>query len=711
MADSKKNFATPLLECLVRLTKIHHHSTSPETLTVGLPLVGNELTPDLFVRAAEQADLESKMVDLALTEVHPNLLPVVLLLDNQGAALLLEITADGFAKLSTDDNGGSILVALNDLDAHYSGKAFVVKSTPHFDAPQPKKAGKVTRIKWFWSVVKQSWGVYSEVLIASAFVNLLALATPLFIMNVYDRVVPNYAVATLWVLALGVVIAFLFDFLLRMLRTRFVDNTARNIDARLSAKIFEQLMGMRMSVRPNSVGGLANTVQAFEAFREFITSASITVLVDFPFIILFILFIGLIGGTLFLVPLLLIPIVLGISLLIQAPLVKLVKKSYELAGAKQSTLIETLVGIGTIKTNNAQSTMQRKWEEIVCYAANIGMRLRFLSALGVNFSVFSQYLGSVLVVIIGVYKIGAGTLTVGGLIASTILTGRALAPLVQLASLLMRYYQSVASIKALDDIMNLPVDRPSTKSFLKRDQFKGDIEFKKVTFNYPLSQIPALNNISFKMSPGDHIALIGKVGSGKSTVEKMIVGLYDPSEGNILVDGNDINQLDPIDVRKNIGYVPQDIILFGGSIKDNIVLGDSNANDEAVLHAAKFAGLDHLIGQHPDGINMQVGERGEMLSGGQRQAVAIAQAILHNPPLLVFDEPTTSMDDVTEARFKATLSNALDSKTMILVTHKGSMLSLVNRIIILDNGQIIADGPKDQVLQALREKRIRPASR
>ncbi len=567
------------------------------------------------------------------------------------------------------------------------------------------------QITWFWEVVRESWKRYAEVLVASFFINLLALTTPLFVMNVYDRVVPNNAIETLWVLAFGVLIAFVFDFIMRTLRTHFVDHTARNIDARLSARIFEHVMGIRMDDRPRSIGGLANTVQAFEAFREFMTSASVTILIDFPFAILFIFFIGFIGGTLLLVPLILIPIVFVVGLLLQAPLIKLIQKSYELAGAKQRTLIETLGGISTIKTTNAQSRMQHQWEEIVQASAHTSAKLRFFSSLAVNFSVFAQYLGSVLVVIVGVYKIANNNLTIGGLIACTILTGRALAPLAQIANLLMRYYQSMAGIKGVDEIMKLPIERPTDKPFLHSDKFVANVAFKDVNFSYPQSSLLALNHASFKIQAGERVALIGRVGSGKSTIQKLLVGLYKPSTGNIFVNETDIQQLDPVDIRRHIGYVPQDIVLFSGSIRDNIALGDSAASDDAILRAANLAGLDSLLSDHPEGIEMHIGERGDNLSGGQRQAIAIAQAMVHDPSLLVFDEPTHSMDDVTEARFKTALMQSLSNKTLVLVTHKGSMLTLVNRIIILDRGRVLADGPKEKILHALKEKRIKPAPR
>lgn len=699
-----------LLGCLMQVAEFYETPLTEEAFISGLPVKGRAMTPEHFVRAAERAHLEAQIVVEDIHDFDNNVLPVVLMLKNGEAWLLVNITADKQATIrsGTTEREEHVLPLENLVDI-YSGQAILVKPVVKFER---KKSLDDKKQHWFWKVMIPTWPIYGEVAVSAILINLLMLASPLFVMNVYDRVVPNNATDTLWVLAIGVAIAFMFDFALRMLRTYFVDHTAKRVDAKLSASIFEQLMGIKMDARPKSVGNMTNIVQGFESFRDFITSTSITILIDFPFVLLFIAFIAFIGGTLAIVPLVAIPIVLTVALVIQRPFIKLVQKSYALAAERQSTVIETLFGIQSVKTLNAQSKMQRRWEEAVCYGAKIGAKMRMLSALTVNFSIFMQYMATVSIVVLGVYKIAAGDITVGALIASTILTGRAMGPMVQIATLLMRYYQSTTGIEAVNGMMNLPVERPAGFAFLNRAKIQGKVEFNKVNFSYPESQILALNQVSFSINPGEKVAIIGRIGSGKTTAQKLMVGLYQAQAGNVFIDGVDIQQLDPLDLRKHVGYVPQDVVLFSGTIKDNLLLGDRKVSDEHIIQAAKIAGLDRVIASNPDGFNLAVGERGDTLSGGQRQTVAITQALLHDPTVVVMDEPTAAMDEISELQFKDRLGKFLtEEKTFVLVTHKGSMLSLVDRIILMDDGHVVADGPKEKVIQALKERKLQPQTR
>ena len=364
----------------------------------------------------------------------------------------------------------------------------------------------------------------------------------------------------------------------------------------------------------------------------------------------------------------------------------------------------------TIKSLAAESPLQRRWERVVCLAANLGAKLRFLSTLGTNFATFAQYFASVIVVIFGVYKIADGDLTMGGLIASTILTGRALAPMAQVASLVTRYKQSLMALNSLDNLMKMEVERPQGVTPLHRENYRGNIAFKKVTFAYPEQPINALSEISFNIKAGEKVGIIGRIGSGKSTVQRLIVQLYQPTSGSILLDGTELHQLDPTELRHNIGYVAQDVMLFFGSVRDNIVMGAPYVDDQVILRASVISGVANFVSQHPQGFDLQVGERGTNLSGGQRQAIALARALLLDPPILLLDEPTSSMDDKTEAQLKMHLNQVISNKTLILVTHRGSLLTLVDRLIVLDNGRVVADGPKEDVLTALREGRIKGKS-
>jgi len=710
IGEDQHTLDDPLLGCLTLLTKMLDKPHSAESLTAGLPLVNNKLTPKLFYRAAERAGLSSKVVKRPLRKISNLVLPAVLLLENSSACVVLEFKKKTARVVFPETGDGETEIPLKDLKAQYSGYAIFVKAVHQFD--QRTQQSKIPRTRhWFWGTILRFWPIYSEVFLASILVNSFALASPLFIMNVYDRVVPNHAVETLWVLAIGVATVFCFDLLLRTLRGYFIDMAGKRADVILSATIFEKVMGIKMASRSNSVGSFANSMQEFEAFRDFFTSTTLTTLIDLPFAFLFIFVIWTIGGELAYIPLAAIPLGIIVGLLIQIPLSSTIQNLFRHSGQRSAHLIESLTGLETIKSIGAETPMQRKWEQTIGFIARYGQRARILSSSAVNFTAFLQQMATVSIVVFGVYKITEGEITMGALIASTILTGRALAPLGQVAGIMTRYHQSKAALSSLNSLMNLPVERPSGREFLQRGEFKGGIEFKGVTFRYPEQPLDALSNISFSIKPGEKVAFIGRIGSGKSSIAKLMLGLYDPSEGSVLLDGTDLRQLDPVDLRRNIGYAPQDVVLFFGSIRDNIAMGAPFAGDAEIIKAAEIAGVTEFVNRHPAGFDMLVGERGEGLSGGQRQSVAVARALLLEPPLFLFDEPTNAMDNSSEELFKSKLTKLLEdqNKTMVLVTHKASLLSLVDRIIVMDQGKLVADGSREQILTALKKGHIKVA--
>lgn len=690
----------PLANCLVLLTRMQHRPFSLQSLTAGLPLVSSRLTPELFVRAAARADISAQIIKRKLDEISNLTLPTVLLLNDGQACILLE-KHDDHAKIVFPEAGaGEADIALKDLEERYTGFAIFVKPAFRFDKrsdmsfiPKPKH--------WFWDTVKMSWPIYSEVLVASLLINMFALVMPLFIMNVYDRVVPNNTIETLWVLAIGVGVVYVFDFVMRSLRGYFIDIAGKKIDVILSANIFEKVMGIRMEARPPSVGAFASSLQEFESFREFITSATITTLVDLPFLILFLMLIWWIGGMAAIPALVAVPLILLTSFLLQKPLAKVINETFRTSSQRQSTLIESLTGLETLKAIGAEGPMQRRWEQLVGHLGKLSLKARLLSAANVNAATFLQQLASVGVVIVGVYLISERELSVGALVACTMLTGRALAPLSQVAGLITRYHHARAALDGINRMMALPMEREQGKSFVHRADFKGTIEFKDVSFNYPEQPIAALQNISFRVAAGERVGVIGRIGSGKTTIEKLIMGLYQPTTGSVWIDGVDLQQIDPADLRRNIAYVPQDPMLFYGTVRNNIVFGAPYVDDRAMLNAAEIAGVTEFVNRHPLGFDMPVGERGEGLSGGQRQSIAVARALLLDPVMMILDEPSNSLDNRSEENLKARLGQHLEGKTLLLVTHRASMLSLVNRLIVVDGGRIIADGPKEQVLEAL----------
>lgn len=690
-----------LLTCLELLTRYYKSPCSKKTLTAGLPLEKGLLTPSLFSTAASRADLDSQINQIPLAEITKATLPVVLLLNDGSVALLVDKNEEYARVLLMKTGSGINSVPLNDLEKEYSDVCIMVKPAYKF-SKRSQEGISYQQKEWFWLVIKKAWPIYAEVLLASALISFFALAMPLFVMNVYDRVVPNAAVETLWVLASGVFLVFMFDFLLRLLRGYFIDSASKKIDVEISARIFSQILGINLKCRPQSVGAFANIVQSFEVFRDFITSTTITILVDLPFVFLYIFIIYLLGDNLFLIPFLMLPVVVIVGIILQLPLIKLTKKSYQCGAEKQSTLIESLSGIESIKSCGAEGNLQSRWEKVIIMAAKIGNKLRLITNISTNFTLFCQHFVSISVVILGVYKISEGDLTMGALIACTILSGRAIAPMGQLAGLLTRYYQSVNALNAINQVMKLPTDIDANKKYLHRPNIKPSLQVKNVSFYYQDKNREVLKNINFNISAGEKVGILGTIGAGKSTLAKLIIGLYSPTTGNILFGNVEQNQINPADLRYQIGFLPQDPVLFYGTVKENITFGAPYIEDEAILNAAKIAGVDTFISKHPEGYDLQVGERGQFLSQGQRQAIALARSLLLSPKMLVLDEPCASMDVVNERLVCQSLKDSLGSdKTLILVTHKISMLSLVDRIIIIDNAGVAMDGPKDKVLKAL----------
>lgn len=698
--DPSSTFDDPLLQCLVILTQFHHNPLSAEALRAGLPLINHRFTPELFIRAAKRANLSARLLKKPLKEISELTLPAVLLLKDGHAAIFTKYAnkRKRLVQIILPNSGvGTLELSLKELQTNYSG--YVLFTHPHFRFDSRTDATTRYPRSWFWGTLLKSWALYGEVAVASLLINIFALASPLFVMNVYDRVVPNHAVETLWVLASGVSIVFGFDFLIRTLRSYFIDNASKKSDIIMSSLIFEHVLGTQRAAHPRSVGVFANHLHEFEAFREFFTSATLTALIDLPFTFLFIFIIWTLAGKLAFIPLTVIPAVIFTSLLIQIPLQWVIKKTFRASAQKQALLVEVLAGIETIKTTQAEGVMQRRWEQLVGEIAQSSLKSRFLAAFAVNFTVFLQQMTTVALVVAGVYLIADNQLTVGGLIACTLLSGRALTPLAQIATLLTRYHQSLAALRTLNQVMKMPLERQRKRQFVRRPPLQGHIEFKQVDFRYAEAAELTLKQISFKIQAGERVGIIGRIGSGKSTVAKLILGLYQVQNGSILLDGIESHQFDPADLRRGIGYVSQDVELFFGTVRENIVLGAPYVEDEVMLQAAWLAGVDEFVNQHPLGFDRPIGERGENLSGGQRQAIALARALLLNPKVLLLDEPTNSMDNRTEELLKTRLLPYLEGKTLVLVTHRLSLLSLVERLIVLDNGNIVAAGPKEQILR------------
>jgi ATP-binding cassette subfamily C protein LapB len=649
------------------------------------------------------------VVKIPLREIASTSLPALLLTKDRGACVLVSRADTELDVIDPERPDTMLKVPLAEVEAVYEEHAILITVMDRYKAGTETERITDTH-HWFWGTLRKEVPTYVQVAVATVLINIFALASPLFFMNVYDRVVPNNAMETLWVLALGLALVLVFDLMLKLLRGFFIDLVGKRADIVLSATLFERVMDLKLDQPRQPVGTLANNLREFESLREFFTSATLASIVDLPFVFIFLAAIAWIGGIWMVMPVLVaIPIVVGVGLAMQPALRDHIRRSFAATEAKYATVIETLGAIENVKHLNAAAQLQRRWESIVEFVAKESLTSRLLSSFAVNFTGWVQGVVSIATLIVGAYLAADGQLSLGGLIACSIITSRAVAPLTQVAGLLTRYHTATTALSALNKIMEAPIEREPGRTFVSRPRLNGKLDFRGVTFRYPGQQIDALREVSFSIQPGDRVGVIGRMGSGKSTIAKLVVGLYHAQAGNVLADGIDTRQIDPADLRRNIGYMPQNVVLFSGTVRQNLTMGAPFAKDEAMLRAVQLVGLDEHINRHPQGFDMPVGERGEQLSGGQKQAVALARALLEDPVLLLLDEPTASMDIGSEEQFKARLLAVLPGRTLVIVTHRESMLTLVDKLIVMDNGRAVAAGPKADVLQALAKGRIRKA--
>ncbi len=710
LTENQPNASDSLLGCLLLACRTHQIATTKDALSAGLPLRNGKMTPALFKRAAERANLAVSTLKKPFNQIRSEFLPVTLLLEDEEACMLTGVNEETktASVIYPELGDAEVVVPLDKIMAQYSGYLIVTKPKYVFDKRAPA-VGKVRLKHWFWGTLAENSRIYRDVMMAAFLVNIFALSMPIFTMNVYDRVVPNRSIETLWVMAVGVSIIVIGDLILRTMRGYFLDWASARIDIKLSARIMEQVLGTRLELRSNSVGSLASNLRSFESVRDFITSATITTLIDVPFGLIFIAVIAWISWPM------VIPVIVGAIVMllyafsVQTKMHELSETMYRASAARNATLIESLVGLETVKALGVEGTMQRKWEHSASFLTEVASKLRLLSQSINNGSNAIQQITSVVLILLGVYLVTNGDLTMGGLIATTMLASRALAPISQTAGLLTQYHTASTSLQSLDEIMHKSVERPLDSSFLSRPTFRGDIEFREVSFNYPGAEESALTKVSFKIKAGEHVALLGRMGSGKTTIHKLILGLYQPTAGSILIDGVDIRQIDPAELRRCVGYVQQDTHLFYGTMRDNLTIASPHADDATVLAAARIGGIDDYINSHPKGFDLLVGERGETLSGGQKQGVGIARALITKPSIILLDEPTSAMDHSGEDTVKSRLKEASEGKTVVLISHRSGLFDLVNRIIVVDSGRIVADGAKDQVTEALRSGKIAKA--
>jgi ATP-binding cassette subfamily C protein LapB len=703
----------PLSASLIYLAAHHGRAVSREALLGGLPILDGRLSVALYDRAARRAGLETEATKRSIIDIPALVLPAVLIMKDGTALILLGIDkANKSLKVldPTIQPGAPKIALLKAITAEYTGYAFLVRAAAEADA-RAVAAGDLPRNHWFWSTVKVHWRSYGHIALAAFLVNMLALATPLFTMSVYDRVIPNGAIPSMIALSIGMGIAVVFDFVLRIVRSRMIDVTGKTMDVVLASNIFEHVMAVKMAQRPASVGIVANQLRDFDSVREFFTSGSVVSATDLLFAVLFIAVLFTIAGPLAWVPLVMLPIMILVGFTMQRPLDRAMKRLQSESAARHGVLVESLSGLETVRATGAEARMQTAWERSVAATARSGEDVHFWSSLTLTSASTAQQLTSLFLVIIGVFLILDGKLTVGALVAANMLAGRVIGPIAGIASIITRGTQTLSALKSINRIMSLERERSPQRAYVTRKISEGRINFENVTFAYPNAPGKALEKVSFQIEGGERIGIIGRVGSGKTTVGRLLLGFYEPQEGRILVDGVDSRQYDPADLRTGIGFAMQDTDLFFGKLRDNIALGKPDATDEEVLHAARLSGVESFIAGHPMGYDMPISEGGRSLSGGQKQAIGLARVLIRNPRVLFLDEPTAHFDVRSETEFLERLKAIRGERmTIIISTHRLSLLGMVDRLLLFDNGRLVADGPRDQVLAILQGKPGGPLS-
>lgn len=643
--------------------------------------------------------IAARELTLAQSDLDTSSMPLMVLLDDGGAAIVTEaVDADSLrVAIAARESAAPMVPESMDrrsLAARSNGSTYALRVP---QAAENTHRGWRDRYAWLVEPLAENWWSYLQVIVAAVVTNVLGLAISFFSMVVYDRVLPNSAIESLIALAVGVAIAIGFDFTVKTLRSSFIDGAGARVDVRIGERLFDQILGMRLKARRESVGSLAGVMRELESLRDVLTSATLAAAVDLPFVLFFLLVIWFVGGPLVIVPAVAVPFVIVVGLFVQPVLKESSASSLAEGRNKQGVLVETIGALELVKASGASRMMRRRWRESVVHHSHVSTQGRLVSQVAINATMLAQQISQVAIVVYGAFLASKGEVSMGAIIASSMLGGRALAPLGQIASVLTRLNQAVSSFKALDAIMQAPLDREPQKRYLSRPRIAGRVALRDVSFAYPGQAGKALENVSFTIEPGERVALVGRIGSGKSTVLRLILGLHEPDSGSVLVDDTDLRQIDPLDIRNACGAVLQDNWLFSGTVRENIAIDPHGVADTEVLRAAQAAGVHDFIGTHPSGYDLKLTERGEGLSGGQRQSICIARALARNPSLLALDEPTSMMDTATEADLIARLREATPGKTLIVVTHRSSVLELVDRVIVLDKGKVIADGPKSML--------------
>ncbi|MFG6466605.1 type I secretion system permease/ATPase [Roseateles sp. BYS87W] len=716
----------PLLQALSWLTRHHGKARSPESLRAGAPVEGL-LTPDSAIRVMREAGYNAGLLRKSIDDINGLLLPAVLLLGGGDACVLVRrlddpaAVAPGSCRYEVVFPGpeaAAVPATTAELEPEYSG--FMLAVSPQDEAHRGAPEASLLHLgdrgldaHWFWGTIKRFTPYYRASMLAALLSNVLMLVSGLVTSVVYDKVIPHQAMVTLWTLAVGAAVALLFDLFARQLRSHLIDLAGRKADLVISAKLYRQTLGVRMEHKPASAGAYAAYLAQVEMVREFFTGATLSALSDLPFLVIFIGMTFVIGGPLGWVLVLAVPLILGLSWAIQGALRNAMRTNMQEAADLHGTLVESLEGLEDLKTSGAEGRFLRRYERTTAIVADTALTSRALSSWSMNLSTTLQQVINLVILVWGVYLIHDGVITAGALIGSVMFASRAIAPLGSLVSLATRYQGARAAMLSLNQLMNAPAERDGARNYVPLAQVTGKVGLHDVGFAYPAAPTShgqttggtaspkVLRNVTLRLEAGERVAILGRIGSGKSTILRLLGGLYQPAEGMVEVDGIDLRQIDPAEYRARVGFVSQEPRLFLGTLRDNVLMGRGHLDAARLVEVAKLTGLDRVVASHPLGWDLPVGEMGQLLSGGQRQLVALARALVTRPQILLMDEPTSSMDAQSEMAFLRQLRDAAGNATLVVVTHRPAVLELVQRIVVVDGGRVVMDGPRDQVLAAL----------
>ncbi len=704
-----------LAHAIAWLTRHHGRERSPESLLATLP-VQQRLAPDQAIRALTEAGFSAGLVQRSIGELNELLLPAVLLLKEGDAAIVVARHADGqrYDIVMPGREHVACTATEPELAAEYTGIALVATPRPQATAGTTEAEARILADPsqhWLWGTIRRFVPYYRSALLAALLSNVLMLVTGLVTSVIFDKVIPHQAFVTLWALAIGAALALVFDLTARQLRTHLIDLAGRKADLLVGSILFRQTLGLRMEQRPQSAGAYAHHLAQVEQVREFFASATLSAISDLPFIVIFVAMVFVIGGPLGWVLVLAIPLLLAGAALLQGAMRRATAAQMHQMADLHGVLVEAVDGIEDLKAAGAQGRFLRHYEEATAAQATSQLQMRRLQALTMNVAAVAQQAVTLVLLVWGVYLIDAQVVTGGALIGAVMFAGRALAPLTSVVQLATRYQGARAAMRALDHVMQQPTERVAGKVYVPRRELSGQLALVEASFAYPAPAVPGavaggqgplvLQRATLRFNPGERVAILGRIGSGKSTVLRLLAGLYQPVQGQVEADGIDLRQIDPADYRAKVGFVAQDPRLFSGTLRDNVLLDRPAADAARLAEVATLTGLDRLVSSHPQGWELPVGEGGALLSGGQRQLVALARCLVTRPRILLMDEPTSSMDAQSEVAFLRQLRQAAQDCTLIVVTHRPAVLELVNRIVVVDAGRVVMDGPKDQVLAAL----------